>query len=246
MQHRQLRLGDIVDDYCPRERRITNHAVVAMIAEDVKQTRCTTCDTEHEYKQARIPPQRKRREPADVAQAPGTTATPRRTIRAVAPAPDAPTAATATPAAPADGMLASRAAPETVEEPQAAAPGSVPAVEGGEEDGPVHRQLIRATLPRPEGQPQVRPLPEFTVRQSPGQARFRQGGPGKPAWNRFAPQGGRTSDGAQGPARHVAGGRPGGGGPAGRRTADRKPHQAFSTRRSHAAPVARSGKKRSK
>ena len=31
MQQRRLRLGDILDDYCPRERRITNHAVVAMI-----------------------------------------------------------------------------------------------------------------------------------------------------------------------------------------------------------------------
>src|SRR4026207_1533787 len=50
MEQRTLRLGDILDDYCPRERRVTNHAVVAMIEEDVKQTRCTTCDTEHVYK----------------------------------------------------------------------------------------------------------------------------------------------------------------------------------------------------
>ena len=51
MQQRQPRLGDIVDDYCPRERRITNHAVVAMVGDEVKQTRCTTCDADHEYKQ---------------------------------------------------------------------------------------------------------------------------------------------------------------------------------------------------
>ena len=31
MEQRRLRLGDILDDYCPRERRVTNHAVVAMI-----------------------------------------------------------------------------------------------------------------------------------------------------------------------------------------------------------------------
>src|SRR5215208_7178979 len=61
MQQRQLRLGDIVDDYCPRERRVTNHAIVAMVEQDVKQTRCTTCDTEHEYKQAKIPPQRRKK-----------------------------------------------------------------------------------------------------------------------------------------------------------------------------------------
>src|SRR5262247_3446187 len=62
MQQRQLRLGDILDDYCPRERRVTNHAVVAMVGEDVKQTRCTTCDTEHEYKHAKVPRQRKKSE----------------------------------------------------------------------------------------------------------------------------------------------------------------------------------------
>src|SRR5687768_7538146 len=60
MQQRQLRLGDILDDYCPRERRLTNHAVVAMIGADVKQTRCTTCDAEHEYKHAKIPRQRRK------------------------------------------------------------------------------------------------------------------------------------------------------------------------------------------
>ena len=36
MEQRRLRLGDILDDYCPRERRVTNHAVVAMIEDDVK------------------------------------------------------------------------------------------------------------------------------------------------------------------------------------------------------------------
>src|SRR5215831_14223698 len=62
MQQRQLRLGDILDDYCPRERRVTNHAVVAMIGADVKQTRCTTCDSEHEYKHAKVPRQRRKTE----------------------------------------------------------------------------------------------------------------------------------------------------------------------------------------
>src|SRR5215510_4366894 len=64
MQQRQLRLGDILDDYCPRERRVTNHAVVAMVGPDVKQTRCTTCDAEHDYKHAKVPRQRRKSEPA--------------------------------------------------------------------------------------------------------------------------------------------------------------------------------------
>src|SRR5215831_10518136 len=61
MQQRRPRLGDILDDYCPRERRITNHAVVAMIDDEVKQTRCTTCDAEHEYKQAKVPAPRRKK-----------------------------------------------------------------------------------------------------------------------------------------------------------------------------------------
>src|SRR5688572_27791635 len=64
MEQRRLRLGDILDDYCPRERRVTNHAVVAMIEENVRQTRCTTCDTEHAYKGARVPKRRKKETPA--------------------------------------------------------------------------------------------------------------------------------------------------------------------------------------
>src|SRR2546425_12386446 len=68
MQQRQPRLGDILDDYCPRERRVTNHAVVAMIGAEVKQTRCTTCESEHEYKQAKIPRlRRKTQTPAALA-----------------------------------------------------------------------------------------------------------------------------------------------------------------------------------
>src|SRR5688572_12511874 len=59
MEQRRLRLGDILHDYCPRERRVTNHAVVAIIEEDVKQTRCTTCDAEHAYKRARVTRRRK-------------------------------------------------------------------------------------------------------------------------------------------------------------------------------------------
>src|SRR3954447_7011724 len=60
MEQRRLRLGDILDDYCPRERRLTNHAIVAMIEEDIKQTRCMTCDAEHAYKGGKLPKRRKK------------------------------------------------------------------------------------------------------------------------------------------------------------------------------------------
>ena len=55
MEQRPLRLGDIVDDYCPRERRITNHAIVALVGEDIRQTRCSTCDAEHVFKGGQVP-----------------------------------------------------------------------------------------------------------------------------------------------------------------------------------------------
>lgn len=55
MEQRPLRLGDIVDDYCPRERRVTNHAIVAVVEDSIRQTRCTTCDAEHVYKGGREP-----------------------------------------------------------------------------------------------------------------------------------------------------------------------------------------------
>ena len=61
MEQRRVRLGDVLDDYCPRERRVTNHAVVAIVDGDIKLTRCTTCDTEHPYKAARVPPRRQTR-----------------------------------------------------------------------------------------------------------------------------------------------------------------------------------------
>ena len=59
-QQRQLRLGDILDDYCPRERRLANHTVVAMVGDEVRLTRCTTCDAEHPYKGGKVPRQRKK------------------------------------------------------------------------------------------------------------------------------------------------------------------------------------------
>ena len=61
MEQRQHGLGDVLDDYCPRERRVTNHAVVALVGDEIKLTRCTTCDTEHPYKAARVPPRRQTR-----------------------------------------------------------------------------------------------------------------------------------------------------------------------------------------
>ena len=67
MQQRQLRLGDILDDYCPRERRLANHTIVAMVGDEVRLTRCTTCDTEHPYKGGKAPRLRKKKTSVEAA-----------------------------------------------------------------------------------------------------------------------------------------------------------------------------------
>jgi hypothetical protein len=153
MQQRRLRLGDILDDYCPRERRITNHAVVAMIDDQVKQTRCTTCDADHEYKQARVPAPRRKKEtlldPAGIE--PAVDETPLMDDAPMDAAAAQPAEVQATDEAP----MQAEATSEEIETGEG---------EAREDDGPVHRRLIRATLPRPEGQGPDRKEPDFTIR----------------------------------------------------------------------------------
>ena len=45
-----VRLGDIIDDYCPRCRMLTNHSVAALVGEDVKKVVCRSCQHSHDYK----------------------------------------------------------------------------------------------------------------------------------------------------------------------------------------------------
>ena len=159
MQQRRLRLGDILDDYCPRERRITNHAVVAMIDEQVKQTRCSTCDADHEYRAARVPPSRKKRPDAEVGDPTDGMLRPPRATGDAEPLKEEPTVDDGTP----DSY-------ETPSSPDDAIADAAPmaAAEADVDDGPVHRRLIRATLPRADGQSPERRSPDFTVRQPGG------------------------------------------------------------------------------
>jgi hypothetical protein len=166
MEQRPLRLGDIVDDYCPRERRITNHAIVALVEQSIRQTRCTTCDAEHPYKDAKAPRRRKKDEPDSLyeevlADVTGGQLVPKPAVREGEPAPmqaagpagEAPGAADAPPA----GAASASAESESETPPR-------------ENDyWPAHRTLIRATLPRVEGgEPPPRPIPEFTMHQRQG------------------------------------------------------------------------------
>ena len=176
MQQRQLRLGDTLDDYCPRERRLTNHVIVAMVGEDVKQVRCTTCDSDHEYKHAKIPRQRKKSDTPAALYAQVAANAPKRVAHENHDDPQA---------QPFDETFAeaAEAVVESAPPEMAAAPASAPEQDEAidedanrpNDEGPAHRRLIRASLPRPEGQqPPARPIPEFTIRQPGGRPnRFR-------------------------------------------------------------------------
>ena len=158
MTQREPRLGDIVDDYCPRERRITNHVVVAMIDHDVKQTRCATCESDHEYKHAKVPAQRARK----AALSPLDSAIDEMTRARTAPTvPEFPQEQPRS-AEPADVSASDRSAAGAPVETS----GDTDVEDTrNDDDGPVHRRLIRASLPRPEGHSPERRPTEFTVRQ---------------------------------------------------------------------------------
>ena len=195
MQERRYRPGDVLDDYCPRERRITDHAIVAMIDDEIRRTRCGVCDAEHEYKEAKVPtPRRKTQPPALFTQVldgingptrPHPATDPAIEMEAAAlpePTPEDVVPITAAPATPEPV-----AAPEPVEPPVPAANGeTADGDEPGEREGGFRRSLIRATFPRPDGQqPPARDIPEFTIhslhnrrngqRHAGGQNKFRGG-----------------------------------------------------------------------
>ncbi len=174
MQDRRYRPGDVLDDYCPRERRITDHAIVAMIEDEIRRTRCASCDAEHEYKEAKVPsPRRKTQPPALFNQVlEGLNGpTPPHPAEAVeeagVPAVDAAAVVAIVPAAvvaKADAPSASAPEPLELQRDDATPSEAPPEEDDSREEGGFRRSLIRATFPRPEGAaPPPRSAPEFTI-----------------------------------------------------------------------------------
>jgi hypothetical protein len=54
-----LRLGDEIDDYCVKCRRITNHLIVSMLNGAPAKVRCRTCYGDHDYRHEKAPPSKK-------------------------------------------------------------------------------------------------------------------------------------------------------------------------------------------
>jgi hypothetical protein len=196
MQERRHRPGDVLDDYCPRERRITDHAIVAMIDDEIRRTRCGVCDAEHEYKEAKVPaPRRKTQPPALFNQVLDGMNGPTRPHPASEAVPDVAEIPEETPQ-PVVAMAATPVTPEPVIAPEPVEPAPPLAASESAEDGETadtpereggfRRSLIRATFPRPDGQaPPQRDAPEFTIhslhnrrngqRHAGGQNKFRGG-----------------------------------------------------------------------
>lgn len=54
-----LRLGDELDDYCVKCRRLTNHAVVSLMEGAAAKVRCKSCYSDHDYRHEQAPPSKK-------------------------------------------------------------------------------------------------------------------------------------------------------------------------------------------
>ena len=52
----EFRLGDVIDDYCVKCRRIMNHSVVSMVDTQPAKVRCRTCHNDHDYRHEIAPP----------------------------------------------------------------------------------------------------------------------------------------------------------------------------------------------
>ncbi len=194
MEQRTLRLGDTVDDYCPRERRITNHVIVALVVDAIRQTRCSTCDAEHPFKGAKAPRPRKHDDPMTDLSG-GQLVAPRAASLPPAAAEldnDEPTDTQVSVGLP--PPRAPQVPPAASVRVASAPPAATPAPQTSKEPGDAwvsHRPLIRASLPRTEGElPPPRVIPEFTMHQRPPSRRD-----GFRPWQGRGPGGGGPSHG---------------------------------------------------
>src|SRR3954451_20455118 len=53
---RDVRLGDDIDDFCVRCKRVMNHAVVSVLNGAPAKVRCRTCHSDHNFRHEQAPP----------------------------------------------------------------------------------------------------------------------------------------------------------------------------------------------
>ena len=54
----EFRLGDDIDDYCVKCRRLTNHSIVSLMGTQPAKMRCRTCYHEHDFRNGEAPPKK--------------------------------------------------------------------------------------------------------------------------------------------------------------------------------------------
>lgn len=60
MADRAPRLGDVVDDYCPRCRLLLNHDIASLNSDgNIAKTTCRTCFENHDYRGGQAPAKRR-------------------------------------------------------------------------------------------------------------------------------------------------------------------------------------------
>src|SRR5690349_9225512 len=55
----EFRLGDVIDDFCVKCRRLTNHSIVSLMDGQAAKVRCRTCYSDHDYRHEQAPPSKK-------------------------------------------------------------------------------------------------------------------------------------------------------------------------------------------
>ncbi len=53
---RDIRLGDDIDDFCVRCKRVMNHNVVSVLDGKPAKVRCRTCHSDHDFRNEQPPP----------------------------------------------------------------------------------------------------------------------------------------------------------------------------------------------
>ncbi|HMF77368.1 MAG TPA: hypothetical protein VK604_17045 [Bryobacteraceae bacterium] len=63
----EKRLGDVIDDFCVKCRRLTNHSIVSLFENEAAKVRCRTCYHDHDYRHEQAPPTKKELKKAEDA-----------------------------------------------------------------------------------------------------------------------------------------------------------------------------------
>ena len=54
----RCRLGDDIDDFCVKCKRVMNHLVVSLLGDEPAKVRCRTCHNDHDFRHEQAPPPR--------------------------------------------------------------------------------------------------------------------------------------------------------------------------------------------